>query len=529
MTRKSCMLARMPVLVAAALFGTHCTDATGPDRQPLRPLAATVATGGIHLDQSNATFGNQSDPLVIVKGFNPTNPHVGDAIVATFFWFGAPGGVSGNIIESVTDVLTTNPFTPVGNTYNLVEFVTNGSISMATYVATNVQGFPDAGTDPSQILAVKATLRAPIVDPGILISAWLGVDGVATQALGEHKSGSGTGTPAVLSGATIADPGAISLNAGALAYGVSLESPPAGLDQPAGWTAILTPTDAFMKGDGEFNAQFTVSSSGGTIDPQWSWFFPSTGTWLATVLALNAAPTTGNLTVVTTSSGQNVPTAEYTLTLDGTSNQLIPPNGQITFAGLPPGSHQVALSGLPTNCTLTSANPVTVTVVAGQTATITFTVNCTALPPPPPPPPPLPPQGTAPNDFMTGGGKLQGGREFATFGLEASPNGGKLEWVQHCPDGPNPSSQVCARGKFHFHGTVTPGTYAQGSRGPNCRTWAGTGTSKELGASNFTVQQACDGGEPGRGVDYIQVTIDSYQNAGFLTGGNIQLHNRSKS
>jgi hypothetical protein len=124
---------------------------------------------------------------------------------------------------------------------------------------------------------------------------------------------------------------------------------------------------------------------------------------------------------------------------------------------------------------------------------------------------------------VTGGGKLGSGREFATFGLKASPNGGNFEWVQHCPDG-NSGSALCARGKFTFHGTVTPGTYAQGSRGPNCRTWSGTGNSKETGAQNFTVQQACDGGEPGRGVDYIQITIDGYQNAGFLSGGNIQLH-----
>jgi hypothetical protein len=40
------------------------------------------------------------------------------------------------------------------------------------------------------------------------------------------------------------------------------------------------------------------------------------------------------------------------------------------------------------------------------------------------------------------------------------------------------------------------------------------------------VQQACDGGEPGRGVDYLEVTIDDYHVAGYLTGGNIQLHGR---
>ena len=130
---------------------------------------------------------------------------------------------------------------------------------------------------------------------------------------------------------------------------------------------------------------------------------------------------------------------------------------------------------------------------------------------------------------MTGGGKLGRGREFATFGLEARSSGGQFKWEQHCPDGSNSASALCAHGKFKFKGTVTPGTYAQGSRGPNCRTWSGTGTSKETGASTFTVQQGCDGGEPGRGVDYLEVTIDGYANSGYLTGGNIQLHGRKKS
>jgi hypothetical protein len=127
---------------------------------------------------------------------------------------------------------------------------------------------------------------------------------------------------------------------------------------------------------------------------------------------------------------------------------------------------------------------------------------------------------------MTGGGKLGDRREFATFGLHASPDGGKFKWVQHCPDGRSSASALCASGKFTFHGTVTPGSYNQTSRGPNCRTWTGTGTSKQTGPHDFTVQQACDGGERGRGVDYLEVTIGDYQNSGYLTGGNIQLHRR---
>jgi len=50
--------------------------------------------------------------------------------------------------DSVVDVLTTSPYTRVGNSFTLVEFVRAGNYSMATYIATNIQNFPDPNTDP---------------------------------------------------------------------------------------------------------------------------------------------------------------------------------------------------------------------------------------------------------------------------------------------------------------------------------------------------------------------------------------------
>src|SRR2546423_981621 len=135
---KRCISARVLIMGAAALLSLHCSETAGPERQVPSPLAATQApAGGIQLDQQNGAFGQSG--TVIIKGFNPTNPHLGDAILATIFWFGAPGGLTGNIVDSVTDVLTSTPFTPVGNKYELVEFVSDGTISTATYLATNVQ------------------------------------------------------------------------------------------------------------------------------------------------------------------------------------------------------------------------------------------------------------------------------------------------------------------------------------------------------------------------------------------------------
>src|SRR5439155_644313 len=56
----------------------------------------------------------------------------------------------------------------------------------------------------------------------------------------------------------------------------------------------------------------------------------------------------------------------------------LPVNGSVTFNQLSVGSHQFLLSGVATNCTLLSPNPVTVAVTAGDTAQATFQLSCGA-------------------------------------------------------------------------------------------------------------------------------------------------------
>jgi len=169
---KRTTVAGLTALLGATLLGLGCSDSVAPERPSLRQPAFDV--GG---DQLNGTL-NESGTMLI-KGFNPTNPHHGDAIVATFLWLG-----SSNIIDAVTDVLTTTPYTPVGNKYTLVEYVTAGGVSMATYVATNVQNFPDPAPTDAYILAVRANLSQSVTDGGAMISAWSGVYPTLAGALG---------------------------------------------------------------------------------------------------------------------------------------------------------------------------------------------------------------------------------------------------------------------------------------------------------------------------------------------------------
>ena len=79
------------------------------------------------------------------------------------------------------------------------------------------------------------------------------------------------------------------------------------------------------------------------------------------------------------------------------------------------------------------------------------------------------------NSRITGGGKLDGGRDFATFGLNARPDQGHIEWVQHCLDGATDAA-TCSLGSFTFHeSTITD--YGEDADA-NCRVWSGSGEAK---------------------------------------------------
>ena len=136
------------------------------------------------------------------------------------------------------------------------------------------------------------------------------------------------------------------------------------------------------------------------------------------------------------------------------------------------------------------------------------------------------------NSRITGGGKLDGGRDFATFGFNARPDQGHVEWVQHCLNGTN-DAPTCSLGSFTFHQSTVTGYGAEAADRDHCRVWSGSGEAKFKdqastdGTFDFTAK-ACDFGEPGHGKDFICFDMvdaaAAYHREGMLTGGNIQLH-----
>src|SRR5256712_6026991 len=58
-----------------------------------------------------------------------------------------------------------------------------------------------------------------------------------------------------------------------------------GVDPPLGFTTITTLSDANIATE----ANYLVQAGAGSLDPQWTWYFNSPSTWLATALVLNPA------------------------------------------------------------------------------------------------------------------------------------------------------------------------------------------------------------------------------------------------
>ncbi len=91
-------------------------------------------------------------------------------------------------------------------------------------------------------------------------------------------------------------------------------------------------------------------------------------------------PQTGLIQVSTTTTGADLDGDGYTVTMAGSSDRSIGLNGVTTFSDVAEGQHQVELTGVADNCSVTGANPAAASVTGGETAAVAFAVVCDALP-----------------------------------------------------------------------------------------------------------------------------------------------------
>ena len=86
----------------------------------------------------------------------------------------------------------------------------------------------------------------------------------------------------------------------------------------------------------------------------------------------------GVLQVTVSTTGADVPSAGYYVSVDSGAGHAVAANGAMIISGLNAGSHSVTLYGLATNCTLSGINTRAVGVIAGDTVVVAFGVGCIA-------------------------------------------------------------------------------------------------------------------------------------------------------
>lgn len=89
------------------------------------------------------------------------------------------------------------------------------------------------------------------------------------------------------------------------------------------------------------------------------------------------APTTGSVTVNTTTVGDDVDADGYTISIDGSGATAVAATGSATVTGVAAGARSVMLDGVADNCTV-ATNPASVTVTASATVTADFAISCVA-------------------------------------------------------------------------------------------------------------------------------------------------------
>jgi probable HAF family extracellular repeat protein len=89
-------------------------------------------------------------------------------------------------------------------------------------------------------------------------------------------------------------------------------------------------------------------------------------------------PTNGSIEITTATTGSDPDPDGYAVAIDGGTEIMVPITGTLRSDNLESGSHSVRLAGLAEHCAVQGENPRLVTVEAGATAQVSFTVVCSA-------------------------------------------------------------------------------------------------------------------------------------------------------
>src|SRR6185312_15815262 len=245
---------------------------------------------------------------------------------------------------------------------------------------------------------------------------------------------------------------------------------------------------------------------------------PAGGTSTSFAVTCAAVSGDGSLTVNTSTTGSNLDPDGYTVVIDGgAASQQIATNGSVTFTG-PAGEHQVALSGVATNCTVSGANPRTVTVPAGGTTTTTFSVSCAGTPPPP--------AGRVTGQGQVGTAAPQPGNDVVTFNFDVRADlTGRFTGTDYADLHPGGVPATLTTDPVNDPATSftafrsSSSVCSDPSRGVEID---GTGREDTGGVVAYTIA-VCDNGPANSGMDYFSIFIPSegFRRQGQVASGDI--------
>ena len=352
-------------------------------------LTATTSTTGSSLDPDGYTVtvdGNSSKAIGTNASVTFTGLSAGDHSVA-LSGVAANCSVSGGTSRTVT--------VPAGGTASTTFAVsctaTTGSLTVTTST-TGSNPDPDGYTvtvDGGASKAIGTNGSVGFAD----LSA--GDHSVALSGVAANCSASGgtSRTVTVPAGGTASTTFAVSCAATTGNLTVTTNTTGSNLD-PDGYTVVVDGSQSQAIGintsvtfsglsPGNHSVQLNGLAQNCTVSSNPRTVSITAGTTATTTFTVSctAPTTTGTLSVTTSTTGQNIP-ASYTLNVTGPSfptgtSQPIGANATVT-ATVTSGDYQVSLSGVPSNCTVSGANPRTVTVPANGTGPTTFSVSCTA-------------------------------------------------------------------------------------------------------------------------------------------------------
>lgn len=87
----------------------------------------------------------------------------------------------------------------------------------------------------------------------------------------------------------------------------------------------------------------------------------------------------GTISLTSTTTGDDPDPDGYTVSIDGGAGQAVPVNGNVLLSNVAAGDRSLQLSGIATNCSVTSPNPLVVTVPFADTVAAAFDVDCSTL------------------------------------------------------------------------------------------------------------------------------------------------------